>query len=207
VVTGTNNAVRDLIPPVAEKLYTITNNTTGGFAIRVIGSSGNGVNIPNGITALVYCDGTNFNPGLSGTSGSFSVNGPLSTTGALTYGGVTLSNSVTGTGSMALSASPTFTGTPAAPTASPGTNTTQLATTAFVTAALQAAYPVGSISLIENFTMCPFVAEPKSLGYCKDPNLYLLSNKAPKGPFVVVPGIVIPPIEDGMEMMAIDFSF
>jgi hypothetical protein len=32
-------------------------------------------------------------------------------------------------------ASPTFTGVPAAPTASPGTNTTQIATTAFVTAA------------------------------------------------------------------------
>jgi hypothetical protein len=42
-------------------------------------------------------------------------------------------------------ASPTFTGTPAAPTASAGTSTTQLATTAFVTAALSAAYPVGSI--------------------------------------------------------------
>jgi hypothetical protein len=41
--------------------------------------------------------------------------------------------------------SPTFTGTPAGPTASAGTNTTQLATTAFVTAALQAAYPIGSI--------------------------------------------------------------
>jgi hypothetical protein len=42
-------------------------------------------------------------------------------------------------------ASPTFTGTPAAPTAASGTNTTQLATTAFVTAAAQALYPVGSI--------------------------------------------------------------
>lgn len=41
--------------------------------------------------------------------------------------------------------SPTFTGTPSGPTASSGTNTTQLATTAFVTAALSAAYPVGSI--------------------------------------------------------------
>lgn len=41
--------------------------------------------------------------------------------------------------------SPIFTGTPAAPTASAGTNTTQLATTAFVTAALSAVYPVGSI--------------------------------------------------------------
>ena len=35
-------------------------------------------------------------------------------------------------------ASPTFTGTPAAPTASPGTNTTQIATTAFVTAGIAA---------------------------------------------------------------------
>jgi hypothetical protein len=35
-------------------------------------------------------------------------------------------------------ASPTFTGVPAAPTASPGTNTTQVATTAFVTAAIPA---------------------------------------------------------------------
>ena len=42
-------------------------------------------------------------------------------------------------------ASPTFTGTPAGPTAIAGTATTQLATTAFVTAALQAVYPVGSI--------------------------------------------------------------
>lgn len=41
--------------------------------------------------------------------------------------------------------SPTFTGTPAGPTASAGTNTTQIATTAFVTAALSAVYPVGSI--------------------------------------------------------------
>lgn len=42
-------------------------------------------------------------------------------------------------------ASPTFTGTPAAPTASLGTSTTQIATTAFVQAALQILHPVGSI--------------------------------------------------------------
>ena len=41
--------------------------------------------------------------------------------------------------------SPSFTGTPTATTASTGTNTTQLATTAFVTAALSAIYPVGSV--------------------------------------------------------------
>jgi hypothetical protein len=85
VVTGTNNAVRDLIPPVVEKLYTVVNNTTGGFAIRVIGASGTGVNIPNGATCLVYCDGTNFINGLSGSAGSFTVNGTVTaTTGAFT---------------------------------------------------------------------------------------------------------------------------
>jgi hypothetical protein len=55
-------------------------------------------------------------------------------------------NSISGAiSSKADIASPTFTGTPAAPTASSGTSTTQIATTAFVTAALSAAYPIGSI--------------------------------------------------------------
>ena len=61
----------------------------------------------------------------------------LATTGGVTSfngraGAVTLQASdVTGVGG-ALLASPTFTGTPAAPTAAPGTSTTQLATTQFV---------------------------------------------------------------------------
>ena len=45
-------------------------------------------------------------------------------------------NIVTAVATKANSLSPTFTGTPAAPTATAGTNTTQLATTAFVTAAI-----------------------------------------------------------------------
>ena len=44
-------------------------------------------------------------------------------------------------------ASPALTGTPTAPTASFGTSTTQIASTAFVQSALAAAYPVGSIYL------------------------------------------------------------
>ena len=68
------------------------------------------------------------------------------TTGTLPVarGGTGVTTS-TGTGSTVLSASPTLSGTPAAPTASFGTNTTQIATTAFVQAALQALHPVGSI--------------------------------------------------------------
>jgi hypothetical protein len=99
VVTGTNNAVRDLIPPVVEKLYTIVNNTTGGYAIRVIGASGTGVNIPNGATCLVYCDGTNFINGLSGAAGNFSVAGNITATGnASVDGNVTVTGAITGNG-------------------------------------------------------------------------------------------------------------
>lgn len=52
-------------------------------------------------------------------------------------------------------ADPTFTGVPAAPTASAGTSTTQIATTAFVIAALQAVYPVGSIYVNAGVTTNP----------------------------------------------------
>jgi microcystin-dependent protein len=150
VMSGTLTATRNVIAPLVEKTYIVKNSTSGSQSIQIIGSSGLGVTIPNGITALVYCDGTNFYNALTGSVGSFTVNGNLSVTGttaltgALTYGGVALANSVTGTGSMALSASPTFTGTPLAPTAAVGTNTTQIATTAFV---LSNGVPTGAINM------------------------------------------------------------
>lgn len=61
---------------------------------------------------------------------------------------------ITGAGG-ALTTGPTFTGVPSAPTASPGTNTTQLATTAFVMAAVGAAVTsfngrTGAITFIAN---------------------------------------------------------
>jgi hypothetical protein len=49
--------------------------------------------------------------------------------------------------SKADTASPTFSGSPLAPTASAGTNTTQIATTAFVTTAITSAFPSGGIIL------------------------------------------------------------
>ena len=72
VVTGANSAQRDLIPPVVKKVYIISNSTSGGQAIRVIGATGTGVIIPNGATQFVYCDGTNF----VAASGAF-VNGAV----------------------------------------------------------------------------------------------------------------------------------
>lgn len=50
--------------------------------------------------------------------------------------------SSTGTGGLVRSASPALTGTPTAPTAGPGTNTTQIASTAFVVSALASYTPI-----------------------------------------------------------------
>lgn len=74
------------------------------------------------------------------------------TTGTLTVlrGGTGVTTS-TGTGSVVLSASPTLSGTPSLPTGTTastqtyGDSSTKLATTAFVQAAFQALYPIGSI--------------------------------------------------------------
>lgn len=131
IATGTNSAQRDIIAPLVEKIYTIKNSTTGGYAVRVIGSTGTGVSIPNGVTTSVYCDGTNFYNLQVGTTGSETINGNLTVTGTASIAGALSGSTATFSGAIS-SVSPTFTGTPLAPTASAGTSTTQIATTAFV---------------------------------------------------------------------------
>ncbi len=128
VVSGTNTAIRSVIAPAVEKTYLVKNSTTGGYGVTIRTSAGTGVTVASGTTALVYCDGTEF------------------------YQAAIPSGSTTGTGSVVYStsptittpsiSSPTLTGTPVAPTAAAGTNTTQIATTAFV---LSNGLPSGSI--------------------------------------------------------------
>ena len=131
VMSGTLTATRNVIAPLVEKTYVVKNSTTGSQSIQIIGSSGLGVTIPNGITALVYCDGTNFYNAISGSVGNFTVNGNLSVTGTTALTGALTASTAAFSGAIS-SVSPTFTGTPTAPTATAGTNTTQIATTAFV---------------------------------------------------------------------------
>jgi len=59
VVGGTLTAARNLICPAQEKVYLVKNATAGGFAFTLKTSAGTGISIPNGKTALLYCDGTN----------------------------------------------------------------------------------------------------------------------------------------------------
>lgn len=74
-------------------------------------------------------------PGVGGTPafGSIDISKPAAVTGtlAVSNGGTGVTTS-TGTGSVVLSASPTFTGIPISTTAAADTNTTQIATTAYV---------------------------------------------------------------------------
>jgi hypothetical protein len=133
VLTGATTAQRNLIAPLVEKTYSIKNTTTGGNAVQIIGASGTGVVIPNGVTTSVYCDGTNFLSLNTGTAGNFSVSGTLSVTGTTALTGALSGTTAAFSGTIS-SVSPAFTGTPTAPTATAGTNTTQIATTAFVLA-------------------------------------------------------------------------
>jgi hypothetical protein len=73
VVTGNNTAVRDIIAPLASKVYIVKNGTSGGYAINVRASSGASVSVPNGTYSTVYCDGANFYTTASSGSGVNSV--------------------------------------------------------------------------------------------------------------------------------------
>jgi hypothetical protein len=131
VLTGALSQQRNLIAPLVEKTYIIRNTTTGGFGVQIIGPSGTGVIIPNGVTASVFCDGTNFLPASTGSTGNQSINGNLLVTGTTTLTGALTASTAVFSGAIS-SVNPSFTGTPTAPTAPSGTSTTQIATTAFV---------------------------------------------------------------------------
>jgi hypothetical protein len=118
-LTGSGGASTNLIVPTNKKLYFIYNNASGAVTVKVSGQTG--VSVPVGAKVSLVSNGTDI---------------------------VVAENyMVSATLPSATLSSPTMTGTPIAPTAAPGTNTTQVATTAFVTAGLAAAYPVGAIFL------------------------------------------------------------
>ena len=86
VVNGTNSGVYQVIAPLVTKTFIVSNQTTGGYAITIGGASGSVVTIPNGLTTLVYCDGTNFYSGITGLTGNQTISGNLSVTGTVSIG-------------------------------------------------------------------------------------------------------------------------
>jgi len=133
--------------PPNSKMYIIWN--ASGYTMTIYNSTvignttaaGTGVAIANNTKVLVWSDAASFYEVQASN-----LTGIL----AVANGGTGVTTS-TGSGSVVLSTSPTLGGTPAAPTAAYGTNTTQLATTAFVQASLPSGVIVmwsGSIATI-----------------------------------------------------------
>jgi len=154
--SATLTATRTLTiaPNTVSRLQYIENATTGNQIITIKQGSGSTVNIANGQTKAVYMDGAGGGAKVVDAFADFGVgalNGLTFPTAdgsngqvIQTNGSGTLSFATVDLSTKANIASPTFTGTPAAPTAGAGTNTTQLATTAFVTTAVANAEPFPS---------------------------------------------------------------
>lgn len=53
-------ATRDIVLPLNPRMHTVRNNTTGGQSLRFIGATGTGVTVANGISTVIFCDGTNW---------------------------------------------------------------------------------------------------------------------------------------------------
>ena len=152
-LTTTTTAAFAVYAPPQEKTYIIYNTTAYTATIynsTVLGNTtaaGTGIAVPAGKKLVVFSDATNFY-----TIEAANLTGVL----AVVNGGTGVTTS-TGTGNTVLSTSPTLVtpilGTPTSGaldnctsnTETFGTSNTQLATTAFVQAALQALHPVGSI--------------------------------------------------------------
>jgi len=127
---------------------TIPNGATGvarNMFLELTGTGGTSTNLIVPANKKLYFIYNNSTGAVTvKVSGQTGVSVPAAAKIALVCNGtdiVTATNYMTG----ATFPSPTLTGTPIAPTASVGTSTTQIATTAFVQAAIVAAYPVGSI--------------------------------------------------------------
>ena len=136
VATGTDTIITipDGATGVARNMFLELTGTGGASTNLIVPSNKKLYFIYNNSTGAVTVK----------VSGQTGVSVPVGAKIALVSNGtdiVTAENYMTG----ATFPSPTLTGVPVAPTAAVGTSTTQIATTAFVNAAIVAAYPVGSI--------------------------------------------------------------
>jgi len=84
--SGARTVLRTITAPAQSKIYTIINATTGGFSVKLVGAGPTtGLTIPNGASAVVAWNGSDFIEIGSATVGNFTVNGTLTVTGVATF--------------------------------------------------------------------------------------------------------------------------
>jgi hypothetical protein len=57
-LTGALTALRDVVVPLVPRAWAVYANVSGSFGVRVIGATGTGITIADGMRAIVECDGT-----------------------------------------------------------------------------------------------------------------------------------------------------
>jgi len=161
--SGAPGAAATVICPAVSKVYILKNSVTGGYAVTLKTSAGTGISVPNGSTALLYCDGTNVVSGATymATLVTTSITNSGLTSGRVTYagaGGLLQDNSAFTFDGTILSATRfagALNGTVGATTASTGAFTTVSATGA-ITSTLATGNPplvVASTTKVANLNV------------------------------------------------------
>ena len=84
LTSGTLGSNSNIIVPDLAKIWVINNATTGGQTVTVKTANDAGVVIPNGKTAILYCDGEDVKEAGTSTAGNATMGGTLDVTGATT---------------------------------------------------------------------------------------------------------------------------
>ena len=81
IFSGTPSSACNVTTPSVEKTYIVTNNATANVVIKT--SSGNGVTLQTNLSALIYCDGTDFYTAVNVNNviGDLTVSGNVSVAG------------------------------------------------------------------------------------------------------------------------------
>ena len=97
--SGARTAIRTVTAPAQSKIYTVINATTGGFAVTLVGAGPTtGLTIPNGASATVAWNGSDFIEIGTASIGNLTVNGNLTVTGTSTLTGAITNTAGTANG-------------------------------------------------------------------------------------------------------------
>ena len=96
VFNGSLTANCNVIAPAVNKVYVVSNQTTGNKFVKIKTATGNAVSVINGTNQLVYCNGTDFISAVNVNTviGNLAVSGNATVAGNVSIGGNILASNV-----------------------------------------------------------------------------------------------------------------